>query len=212
MPGQAHTITVPHLGGSTISYKFGAPYNPSLPTLVMINSFTTSVELYRAQFADTELMQAMNLLAIEPYGHGGTRATYEQFTYWDSAIANLQVLDALGIPEVFVLGTSQGGWIAARMAMLAPDKVKGIIILGTSMDDESQRSRDLGPGVPPGALEAIFEPFQRLGDVPAGDGVGLGLAVARGLMEAMGGTLTAEETPGGGLTLVVDLPVAVGAR
>jgi pimeloyl-ACP methyl ester carboxylesterase len=144
MPGQAHTITVPHLGGSTISYKFGAPYNPSLPTLVMINSFTTSVELYRAQFADTELMQAMNLLAIEPYGHGGTRATYEQFTYWDSAIANLQVLDALGIPEVFVLGTSQGGWIAARMAMLAPDKVKGIIILGTSMDDESQRSRDLG--------------------------------------------------------------------
>ena len=76
----------------------------------------------------------------------------------------------------------------------------------------SLRVVDRGPGVPPGALETIFEPFQRLGDVPAGDGVGLGLAVARGLMEAMGGTLTAEETPGGGLTLVVDLPVAVGAR
>jgi len=76
----------------------------------------------------------------------------------------------------------------------------------------SLRVVDRGPGVPAEALEAIFEPFQRLGDVPAGDGVGLGLAVARGLMEAMGGTLTAEETPGGGLTLVVDLPVAVGAR
>ena len=73
----------------------------------------------------------------------------------------------------------------------------------------SVRVVDRGPGVPAESLEAIFEPFQRLGDVPAGDGVGLGLAVARGLMEAMGGTLTAEETPGGGLTLVIDLPAAV---
>ena len=85
-----------------------------------------------------------NLLAIEPYGHGQTRASYEQFTYWDSAIANLQVLDALDIPEAFILGTSQGGWIATRMAILAPGTVKGIIPLGTSMDFESQRSRDLG--------------------------------------------------------------------
>ena len=144
MTGKPETVSVPHLGGSTISYKFGKPYDPSLPTLVMINSFTTSMELYRAQFADSELMRRHELLAIEPYGHGATRATWEQFTYWDSAIADLQVLEALGIPEAFVLGTSQGGWIAARMAMLAPDKVKGIIVLGTSMDDESQRSRDLG--------------------------------------------------------------------
>jgi pimeloyl-ACP methyl ester carboxylesterase len=144
MSGEPQTVSVPHLGGSTISYKFGTPYDPSLPTLVMINSFTTSMELYRAQYADSALTNAMNLLAIEPYGHGATRATWEQFTYWDSAIANLQVLEVLGIPEVFVLGTSQGGWIAARMAMLAPDTVKGIMILGSSMDDESQRSRDLG--------------------------------------------------------------------
>jgi two-component system sensor histidine kinase KdpD len=67
---------------------------------------------------------------------------------------------------------------------------------------------DHGPGVPAAVWGRIFEPFQRLGDVPAGDGVGLGLAVARGLTEAMDGTLTAEETPGGGLTLVIDLPAA----
>ena len=65
---------------------------------------------------------------------------------------------------------------------------------------------DRGPGVPEEARAGLFEPFQRLGDSPAGEGVGLGLAVARGLTEAMGGTLCATETPGGGLTLVVDLP------
>ncbi len=140
----AETITVPHLGTSTIGYQLGKAYDASLPTLVMVNSFTTSVELFRPQFADERLAATANLLAIEPYGHGRTRASYEQFTYWDSALANLQVLDALGIREAFVLGTSQGGWIAARMAMLAPDTVKGIVPLGTSMDTESQRSRNLG--------------------------------------------------------------------
>lgn len=138
------TITVPHLGTSTIGYKLGKAYDASLPTLVMVNSFSTSVELYRPQFADEQLIATANLLALEPYGHGQTRASYEQFTYWDSAIGGLQVLDALGISEAIVLGTSQGGWVAPRMAMLASRTVKGIILLGTSMDYESQRSRDLG--------------------------------------------------------------------
>ncbi len=65
---------------------------------------------------------------------------------------------------------------------------------------------DHGPGVPDAAKGSLFEPFQRLGDAPAGEGVGLGLAVARGLTEAMGGTLTASDTPGGGLTMTVELP------
>ena len=56
--------------------------------------------------------------------------------------------------------------------------------------------------------EIRFESFQRLGDTRAGDGVGLGLAVARGLIDLVGGTLVAEDTPGGGLTMVVSLPSA----
>ncbi len=67
---------------------------------------------------------------------------------------------------------------------------------------------DRGPGVPDADKEHIFVPFQRLGDAPRGTGVGLGLAVARGLTEAMGGTLTPEDTPGGGLTMVFGLPAA----
>ena len=53
-------------------------------------------------------------------------------------------MDALGIASAFVLGTSQGGWICARMALLAPERIKGIIPLGTSMDHESKQSLDLG--------------------------------------------------------------------
>ena len=67
---------------------------------------------------------------------------------------------------------------------------------------------DTGPGVETARHEQLFEPFQRLGDAPRGAGIGLGLAVARGFAESMGGSLTAEDTPGGGLTVVLDLPVA----
>jgi two-component system, OmpR family, sensor histidine kinase KdpD len=68
---------------------------------------------------------------------------------------------------------------------------------------------DRGPGLPAADRERVFAPFQRLGDRPtAGAGVGLGLAVARGFTEAVGGTLTADDTPGGGLTMTVSLPVA----
>jgi two-component system, OmpR family, sensor histidine kinase KdpD len=65
---------------------------------------------------------------------------------------------------------------------------------------------DHGPGVPDSEKERMFAAFQRLGDTEAREGLGLGLAVARGLTEALGGLLIAENTPGGGLTMVLDLP------
>ncbi|MBI1351739.1 MAG: DUF4118 domain-containing protein [Actinomycetales bacterium] len=67
---------------------------------------------------------------------------------------------------------------------------------------------DRGPGVRTDERRRMFEPFQRLGDVPSGVGVGLGLAVAKGLAEAIQSEVEAEDTPGGGLTMVVRVPLA----
>ena len=67
---------------------------------------------------------------------------------------------------------------------------------------------DRGPGVPEAQWDRIFAPFQRLGNRDNSVGVGLGLALSRGLAEAMDGTLTPEDTPGGGLTMVLSLPAA----
>jgi two-component system, OmpR family, sensor histidine kinase KdpD len=65
---------------------------------------------------------------------------------------------------------------------------------------------DCGPGVPETDWDQIFRPFQRLGDRDNTSGVGLGLALSRGLVEAMAGTLSPEGTPGGGLTMTISLP------
>jgi two-component system sensor histidine kinase KdpD len=69
------------------------------------------------------------------------------------------------------------------------------------------RVADSGPGVPQDRREDIFVPFQRLGDTDNSTGLGLGLALSKGFVEGMGGTLQAEDTPGGGLTMVISLPV-----
>ncbi|SDG47284.1 DUF4118 domain-containing protein [Microbacterium pygmaeum] len=67
---------------------------------------------------------------------------------------------------------------------------------------------DHGVGVPAERQGDIFAPFQRLGDTDNTIGLGLGLALSKGFTEGMGGTLTPEDTPGGGLTMVIALPVA----
>jgi pimeloyl-ACP methyl ester carboxylesterase len=84
------TIDVPHLGGISAAYQSSGPIDSSKPTLILVNSFTTSSELYADAFKNPELTDVMNLVAIELLGHGQTRAKTENWTYWDTAIMNLQ--------------------------------------------------------------------------------------------------------------------------
>jgi two-component system sensor histidine kinase KdpD len=87
------------------------------------------------------------------------------------------------------------------------------VVVAACLHEETVEIRvvDRGRGVPDEQKGRIFSPFQRVGNASSGSGVGLGLAVARGFAHALGGTLDAEDTPGGGLTMVLTLPTGQDA-
>ncbi|GAA0386505.1 sensor histidine kinase KdpD [Microbispora corallina] len=102
--------------------------------------------------------------------------------------------------------------LVSNAVRYTPPGEKVLLTASTHGDHVEIRVVDRGPGIPPDAYDRVFLPFQRLGDRDNHTGVGLGLALSRGLSEAMGGTLTPEETPGGGLTMTVTLPLSLRAR
>ncbi|MEU6541441.1 sensor histidine kinase KdpD [Streptomyces sp. NPDC047000] len=121
----------------------------------------------------------------------------------------------LDIPETLPMVSVDRGLLERAVANIVENAVKysppdkNVLVCASAIADRVEvRVVDRGPGVPDDAKNRIFEPFQRFGDSPRGNGVGLGLAVARGFAEAMGGTLNAEDTPGGGLTMVLSVPTA----
>lgn len=121
---------------------------------------------------------------------------------------------ALDVPEDLPLVRTDPGLlervvanVVANAVRFAPPAEPVRVRASASGGIVEVRVVDLGPGVPDDAKERMFESFQRLGDA-GGHGVGLGLAVARGFSRAVGATLVPEDTPGGGLTMVLTVPVA----
>lgn len=119
----------------------------------------------------------------------------------------------LDVPETLPLVQADAGLLERALANVVENAVRysdgaGVRVSAQCVGEHLVvRVVDHGPGVPDDRKEQMFTAFQRLGDVPQGHGLGLGLAVARGFVEANGGTLEAEDTPGGGLTMVITLPL-----
>jgi two-component system, OmpR family, sensor histidine kinase KdpD len=118
----------------------------------------------------------------------------------------------LDVPDDLPLAAADPGLLERALANLlgnalrfSPPQLPPAVVGRASVDCVRISVIDHGPGVPREDQDRIFEPFQRLGDQASGTGVGLGLAVARGFVEIMGGRLVADATPGGGLTMNVEL-------
>jgi two-component system sensor histidine kinase KdpD len=121
----------------------------------------------------------------------------------------------LDIPETLPLVSTDAGLVERAVANLLSNALRYSpaghppkVVAAVAGDAVQIAVVDHGPGVAPEDRDRIYEPFQRLGDHDMTTGVGLGLAVARGFVEAVGGTLSASETPGGGLTMTIVLPAA----
>jgi pimeloyl-ACP methyl ester carboxylesterase len=117
------SIRVAHLNGTSIGYQLPKPIVGSKATLVLIPPFGVGAGIFKPQVTDAGLLAIVNLVVLEPLGQGITKTNAPAYSAWDSAWAFVQVLDALGVKKVFVLGESAGGWIAARMALYAPERV-----------------------------------------------------------------------------------------
>jgi two-component system sensor histidine kinase KdpD len=98
--------------------------------------------------------------------------------------------------------------LAANALRYSPPQQPPTIVARPSGDTVIIEVVDHGPGIPAEKRDQVFEPFQQLGDQRSGGGVGLGLAVAKAFVDAMGGRIAANVTPGGGVTMCLELPTA----
>ena len=98
--------------------------------------------------------------------------------------------------------------LTANALRYSPPGIPPRVSASTHADSVELRISDRGPGISEDQRERMFTPFQRLGDTDNTTGVGLGLALSLGLMQALGHTLTPEETPGGGLTMVLAMRIS----
>jgi two-component system sensor histidine kinase KdpD len=137
-------------------------------------------------------------LALDDLGEAGARIVVDIPTTLPETIADPALLERVIVN------------LAANALRYAPADAPPRIAASAHSAWVEVRVIDRGPGIPVADWDRIFTPFQRLGDTDNTTGVGLGLALSRGLTEAMGGELTPEDTPGGGLTMVIRLAVADG--
>ena len=105
-----------------------------LPAIILSHGFLMDHSMFDAQVE--ALHHSHRVITWDERGFGGTKATGE-FTYWDSARDVLGLMDHLGIASAVVGGMSQGGFLSLRTALLAPERVRGLILIDTQSGTEA---------------------------------------------------------------------------
>lgn len=123
-------------GGQRVHY---VDHGGDGPAVVLLHSFLMDTTMWAPQVA--VFGDGYRLVAVDERGHGGTPAE-GPFDYWDVARDVFAVLDRLEIDTAAVIGTSQGGFVALRMALLAPGRVTSLAVLGTSGEAEDEQVAD----------------------------------------------------------------------
>jgi 3-oxoadipate enol-lactonase len=123
------------VNGVQISY---ADSGGTGPALLLSHGFLMDQSMFDAQVA--ALAPEFRVITWDERGHGGTPAT-GPFSYWDSARDALALLDHLGIEQAVLGGMSQGGFLSLRAALLAPQRVRGLILIDSEAGKEDEASR-----------------------------------------------------------------------
>ena len=124
------------------------------PAVVLGHGYLMDASMFDAQVA--ALAPGYRVITWDARGHGGTPAP-GPFSYWDLGRDVLALLDHLGIEQAVFGGMSQGGFVSMRAALLAPRRVRGLVLIDSQAGTELEASRpgyeqmhqmwlDQGPG------------------------------------------------------------------
>ena len=113
------------INGITLYYE---DTGGNLPAVILSHGFLMDHEMFAPQV--TALKSTHRVITWDERGFGDTVAT-DEFTYWDSAKDVIGLMDYLGIETAVVGGMSQGGFLSLRVALTAPERVRGLILLDT---------------------------------------------------------------------------------
>ncbi|MEC3915706.1 alpha/beta fold hydrolase [Nocardia sp. CDC160] len=125
--------------GARVFYTDSGGHSSSV--VVLSHGFFMDLSMFAPQVEYLEA-KGFRVLCWDARGHGGTVAEPNRpFTYWDSARDLLAVMDAAGVDRAILGGMSQGGYTILRTALLAPERVQGLILLDTEAGDSSEEQR-----------------------------------------------------------------------
>ncbi len=183
------------------------------PELTLSDSDTAELLEAVEESADRLTGLIDNLLDSSRLATGAVEPQFRAVGYYEAVARALSGLGGdieVDVPESLPPVRADVGLLERVIANVVGNALRyaGAVALRASAhgDEVELRVVDHGRGLPRDTADQVFAPFQRLGDRTPG-GVGLGLSVAKGFTEAMEGTITMEDTPGGGLTVVISLPV-----